>query len=57
MVSGAVLYVPSYIKIGSSVQKLIGGGGFTQAHTHTHTHAQQRDLINLLHFLKIRNLG
>jgi hypothetical protein len=25
MVSGAVIYVPSFIKIGSGVQKLIGG--------------------------------
>jgi hypothetical protein len=32
---GAVIYVPSFIKIGSGVQKLIGGGA--QTHTHTHT--------------------
>jgi hypothetical protein len=30
MGSGAVIYVPSFIKIGSGVQKLIGG-----IHTHT----------------------
>jgi hypothetical protein len=35
MGSGAVIYVSSFIKIGSGVQKLIGGE--TQAHTHTHT--------------------
>jgi hypothetical protein len=32
MGSGAVIYVPSFIKIGLGVQKLIGG-----IHTHTHT--------------------
>jgi hypothetical protein len=31
MGSGAVIYVPSFIKIGSDVQKLIWGG-----YTHTH---------------------
>jgi hypothetical protein len=30
------MYVPSFIKIGSGVQKLIGGG----IHRHTHTHTQ-----------------
>jgi hypothetical protein len=46
MGSGSVIYVPSFIKIGSGVQKLIGGRGDTQ------THRQQRDLISLLHFSK-----
>jgi hypothetical protein len=38
MGSGAVLYsyVPSFIKIDSGVQKLIGGG----IHRHTHTHTE-----------------
>jgi hypothetical protein len=49
MGSGAVIYVPSFIKIGSGVQKLIGG-------IHRHTHRQQRDLISLLYFLKIRKV-
>jgi hypothetical protein len=40
MGSGAVIYVPSFIKIGSGVQKLIGG-----------KHRQQGDLIRLLVFL------
>jgi hypothetical protein len=31
MGSGAVIYVPSFIKIGSGIQKLIGGD--TQTHT------------------------
>jgi hypothetical protein len=47
MCSGAMMYVPSFIKIGSGIQKLMGGD----------THRQQRDLISLLHFLKIRNVG
>jgi hypothetical protein len=47
MSSGAVKYVPSFIKIGSGIQKLIGG----------YTHRQQRDLISLLYFLKIRKIG
>jgi hypothetical protein len=44
---GAVIYAPSFIKIGSGVQKLIGG-----IHRHTQTHGQQRDLISLLYFSK-----
>jgi hypothetical protein len=51
MGSGAVIYVPSFIKIGSGVQMLMGGG------IHTHTHGQQRDLISLLYFFKIRKVG
>jgi hypothetical protein len=47
---GAVIYVPSFITIGSGVQRLMGG-------IHTHTHGQQRDLISVLYFLKIRKLG
>jgi hypothetical protein len=52
MGSGAVLYsyVPSCIKIGSGIQKLIRG-------IHTHRHRQQRDLISLLYFFKIRIVG
>jgi hypothetical protein len=33
MGSGAVIYIPSFIKIGLGVQKLIAGD--TQTHTHT----------------------
>jgi hypothetical protein len=36
MGSGAVMYVPSFIKIGSGIQKLIGG-----------VHRQQSDFISL----------
>jgi hypothetical protein len=34
MGSGAVIYVPSFIKIGSGIRKLIGG------HTDTHTNSK-----------------
>jgi hypothetical protein len=50
MGSGVVIYVPSLIKIGSGVQKLIGG-------IHKHTQGQQRVLISLLYFFKIRKVG
>jgi hypothetical protein len=33
MGSGAMMYVPSFIKIGSGIQKLMGGGGYTRRHT------------------------
>jgi hypothetical protein len=37
--SGAMIYIPSFIKNGSGIQKLIGGRAFTHTHTHTHIHA------------------
>jgi hypothetical protein len=43
MGSDAVIYVPSFIKIGSGVQKLVWG-------INTNKHGQQRDLISLLYF-------
>jgi high-affinity Fe2+/Pb2+ permease len=52
MGSGAVIYVPSFMKMGSGVLKLMGGGAIQ-----THTHGQQRDLISLLYFFKIRKVG
>jgi hypothetical protein len=52
MGSGVVMYVSYFIKIGSGVQKLIGG-----IHRHKHTHGQKRDLISLLYFFKIRKVG
>jgi hypothetical protein len=55
MGSGAVIYIPSFINIGSGVQKLMGEGGYRD--THTNTHGQQRDLISLLYFFKIRKVG
>jgi hypothetical protein len=41
MGSGTVIYVPSLIKIGSHVQKLIKGG-YTDTHTHTQTNTHTR---------------
>jgi hypothetical protein len=37
MGSGAVIYVPSFIKIGSGVQKLTGG--YTDIHTDSNTNS------------------
>jgi hypothetical protein len=52
MGAGAVIYsyVPSFVKIGSGIQKLIGG-------IQRHTHRQQRDLISLLCILEISKVG
>jgi hypothetical protein len=38
MGSGAVIYVPNFVKIGSGIQKFIMG-------IHRHTHRPHRDLI------------
>jgi hypothetical protein len=46
MGSGAMIYVGSFIKIGSGIQKSMGGGD-TRTHTHT-----QRDAITLLYFFQ-----
>jgi hypothetical protein len=46
MGSGAIIYIPSFIKLGSGIQKLIGGGGDTL------TQWQLGDLINLLLFFQ-----
>jgi hypothetical protein len=35
MGSGAVIYIPSFIKIGSGIQRLIGGKRDRKTHTHT----------------------
>jgi hypothetical protein len=42
MGSGAMIYIPSFIKIGSEIQKFIRGD----------THRQQYDLISLLLFFQ-----
>jgi hypothetical protein len=42
MDSGATIYIPSFIKIGSGIQKLIG--------ENSQTHRQRGDLISLLQF-------
>jgi hypothetical protein len=50
MDSGAMIYIPNFIKIGSGIQMLMGG-------IHRHTR-QQGDLINLILFVfKIREIG
>jgi hypothetical protein len=53
MGSGALIYIPSFIKIGSGIQKLFGGGGDSQ------TNREQGDLISLLYFFffKLRKVG
>jgi hypothetical protein len=40
MSSGAIIYVPSFMKIGSGIQKLIGG---------IHRHRQHGDHISLIY--------
>jgi hypothetical protein len=45
MGSGSVIYVSSFINIGSGIQKLPGG-------IDRHSHGQQRELISLLYFSK-----
>jgi hypothetical protein len=52
MGSGAVIYVPSFIKIGSGVRKLTEGDTQTHTNTNTHTHGEQRDLIGLFYFFQ-----
>jgi hypothetical protein len=46
MGSGAMIYIPSFRKIGSGIQKLICG------HSDTQTHRQRGDLISLLIFFQ-----
>jgi hypothetical protein len=45
MDSGAMIYIPSFIKTGSGIQKLMG-------RIHIQTHRQHGDLISLLLFFK-----
>jgi hypothetical protein len=41
MGSGALIYIPSFKKIGSAIQK-IGGNTYTDTQTHTHTYAGRK---------------
>jgi hypothetical protein len=45
MGSGAMIYIPSFAKIGSGIQKLIGGGD-------SQTYRQHGDRISLLSFFQ-----
>jgi hypothetical protein len=38
MGSGTLIYIPSFIKIDSAIQKLVGWGDI---YTHTHTHTEE----------------
>jgi hypothetical protein len=49
MVSGAMVYILSFIKIGSGIQKIIKGD--------SQTHRQHGDHISLLSLSKIRKVG
>jgi hypothetical protein len=49
MGSVAMIYIPSFIKIDSAIQKLIGG---IHRHTDAQTHRQHGDCVNLLLFFK-----
>jgi hypothetical protein len=44
MGSGALIYVPRFIKVGSGVQKSIGAG-YTGTHTHTHTQTDSNAIL------------
>jgi hypothetical protein len=44
----AMIYVPGFIKIGLSIQKLRGGG--IHIDTHKHTHTEHGDIMRLLLF-------
>jgi hypothetical protein len=52
MGSGAITYVPRFIKINSGIQKLTGGYAYRQ--THMYTHRQDGDLTSLLSFFQKR---
>jgi hypothetical protein len=52
MGSGAMVYTPSSMKIGSGIEKLLGG-----THTDTQTHRQQGDPRNILLFFQNKEIG
>jgi hypothetical protein len=47
--SGAMIYIPSFVKIGSGIQKLMRGD--------TQKYRQHGDRISLFSFFKIRKIG
>jgi hypothetical protein len=48
MGSDGMIYIPSLIKIGSSIKKLLGGDTYTDIQTRR----QQRDVISLVLFFQ-----
>jgi hypothetical protein len=52
MASGGMIYVPSFINLGSRVQKLSGRDTHAHTHTHTHTHRSRRSHKPTSFFLK-----
>jgi hypothetical protein len=44
----AMIYIPSFVKTGSGIQKLMAEGAYTYRHAPTHRHTQQGDLISVL---------
>jgi predicted RNase H-related nuclease YkuK (DUF458 family) len=49
MGSGAMTFIPSFIKTGSGIQKLLGGD--------SQTHREHSDFISVILLLKIRKIG
>jgi hypothetical protein len=49
--SGHMMFIPSFINIGSGIQQLLGRGGDSR------THRQHGDLISLFYFHKITKVG
>jgi hypothetical protein len=50
MGSGEMMYIPSFIKTGSRIQKLIKGGGDSK------THRQHGDIITYFYFFKVKKV-
>jgi phosphatidylinositol kinase/protein kinase (PI-3 family) len=51
--SGAMIYVPSFIKIGSAIEKLIG-----RIHIETHRYTNSKLILSgYFYFYKIRKVG
>jgi hypothetical protein len=48
MGSVAMIRIPSFIKTGSGILKIMGGYTDTHAHARTHAHTQDGDRISLL---------
>jgi hypothetical protein len=53
MASDGMMYIPSFIKISSSIQKFLGG---RHKQTHAYTFTEQGNLIGLFYFFKVRRM-